>query len=297
MRLSANDVRSFYKLYSALLLYVNSKQSILSNVSTPDELMSQPAEARVQVRNRLYDDIALIDAFSLDNPASLSDEELGIVRSWKHFIRDRFYLFRHLKKHSVFLNSTSSPKAYGVLSISDSLKDLFPFVPVMVETALLPFKGQIIYDGYVGAYNISFGGGVRSGFKASYDEAKAAYGIITTLPFETSDTKQTDEIKLKYFLKNDRNRKYYWEEIQDLVNARPELMEVYHQEMGKSHARTYGRRLREIGLVDSWFGILEGLVIASGKTKVDLEKNLKAIVPSHKIKYVYHYHLKSKRKK
>jgi hypothetical protein len=67
--------------------------------------------------------------------------------------------------------------------------------------------------------------------------------------------------------------------------------------MGKSHALTYGRRLREIGLVDSWFGILEMLVIASGKTKVDLEKNLKAIVPSHKIEYVYHYHLKSKRKK
>jgi len=57
---------------------------------------------------------------------------------------------------------------------------------------------------------------------------------------------------------------------------------LYHQEMGKSHARTYGRRFREIGLKDAWFGILEGLVISSGRTKEDLEKNLQALVPSHK---------------
>ena len=74
-------------------------------------------------------------------------------------------------------------------------------------------------------------------------------------------------------------------------------MVIYHQEMGKSHARTYGRRLREIGISDAWFGILEGLVIASGKTKEDLEKNLQALVPSHKKKFVYLYRLKSKTKK
>ena len=68
-------------------------------------------------------------------------------------------------------------------------------------------------------------------------------------------------------------------------------MVIYHQEMGKSHARTYGRRLHEIGLNDAWFGILEGLVIASGKTKEDLEKNLQALVPSHKKKFVYLYRL------
>jgi len=161
MRLSEEDVTLFYKLYPALLVYINAEQGILSQISTTDELMSQPVEEKVRVRDQLYENIALIDSFANDNPFGFTSEELEIVRSWKHFIRDRFYLFRHLKKYSIFLSSGSPPKAYGVLSISDRLKDLFPYVPVLVETVLLPFKGQIVYDGYVGAFRISFGGGIR----------------------------------------------------------------------------------------------------------------------------------------
>lgn len=297
MRLSQEDVQLFYKLYPALLVYVNSDQNTLKQASTPGEFMAHPVNERVQVRDQLYQHTELIDSFLKDNPFHFSAEELEIVRSWKHLIRDRFYLFRHLKKYSIFLNSSSPPKSYGVLSISDSLKDLFPYVPVMVETVLLPFKGQIIYDGYIGAYNISFGGGIRSGFKDSYNEAKATYGIITSLPFEPKANKQTDEDKLKFFLKSDRNRDYYWEDIQDLIHGNHALTVVYHQEMGKSHARSYGKRLREIGLSDAWFGILEGLIVASGKTKAALEQNLKAIVPSSMQEFVYLYRLKTKSKK
>lgn len=294
MRLSDEDVQLFYKLYPALLVYVNSDQNILKQASTPDELMAHPVNERVQVRDQLYQHIEIIDAFLKDNPFHFSAEELEIVRSWKHFIYDRFYLFRHLKKYSIFIDASSPPKSYGVLSISDGLKDLFPYVPVMVETVLLPFKGQIIYDGYIGAYNISFGGGVRSGFKDSYNEAKATYGIITSLPFEPKANKQTDEDKLKFFLKSDRNRNYYWEDIQDLIHGNHSLTVIYHQEMGKSYARSYGKRLRGIGLSDAWFGILEGLIVASGKTKADLEQNLKAIVPSFMQEFVYLYCLKTK---
>ena len=279
------------------MVHVNLHQNTLRQASTPDELMAHPVNERVQVRDQLYQNIELIDSFLNDNPFHFSAEELGIVRSWKHFIRDRFYLFRHLKKYSIFLNSSSSPKPYGVLSISDSLKDLFPYVPVMIETVLLPFKGQIIYDGYIGAHSISFGGGIRSGFKDSYNEAKATYGIITSLPFEQKANKQTDEDKLKFYLKSERNRDYYWDDIQELIHGNHALAVVYHQEMGKSHARSFGKRLREIVFSDAWFGILEGLIVASGKTKADLEKNLKVIVPSFMKEFVYLYHLKTKSKK
>lgn len=297
MRLSKEDVQLFYELHPALLVHVNSHQNILKQASTPDELMAHPVNKRVRVRDQLYQNIELIDSFLNDNPFHFSAEELGIVRSWKYFIRDRFYLFRHLKKYSIFLNSSSSPKPYGVLSISDSLKDLFPYVPVMVETVLLPFKEQIIYDGYIGAFNISFGGGIRTRFKDSYNEAKATYGIITSLPFEPKANRQTDEDKLKFYLKSERNRDYYWDDIQELIHSNHELTVVYHQEIGKSYARSFGKRLREIGLGGVWFGILEGLIVASGKTKADLEKNLRAIVPSFMKEFVYLYHLKSKSKK
>lgn len=259
--------------------------------------MALPPNEKVKVRDQLYKNIEFIDTFSIENPFAFSSGEVEIVQNWKHYIRGQFYLFRHLKKYSIFLNSVSPPMAYGVLSISDSLKDLFPFVPVMVETILLPFKNQIIYDGYIGAFNISFGGGIRSSFKDSYNEAKTAHGIIETLPFEPKSNRQTDEDKLKYYLKSERNRDYHWGEIQELIEKDPKLMVTYHQEMGKVNARTYGKRLHEMGLNNAWFGILNGIIIASGISKENLEQNLKGIVPSYKKEYVYLYQLKPKTKK
>lgn len=91
-------------------------------------------------------------------------------------------MFRHVKKYSIFLSAVSPPMTYGVLSISESLKDL------------LRLKIQIIYDGYIGAFNISFGGGIRGGLKDSYDQAKAAHRMVTTLPFEPKNNRQTDRI-------------------------------------------------------------------------------------------------------
>lgn len=68
-----------------------------------------------------------------------------------------------------------------------------------------------------------------------------------------------------------KNRSYYWEEIQELIHGNHALTVVYHRELGKSLARSYGRRLGDIGLSDAWFGILESVIVARGKTKADLE--------------------------
>jgi hypothetical protein len=297
MRLSEDDANLFYKLNPALLLFVNLRLGLQKEIVNIKNFLSLKLEKKLEVRNALYDNIDLIDEFVEKNLDNFSLEELDIVSSWKNFLKSTFYIFRHLKNYSVFLSSETDAKAYGVLGISSDLKEMFPHLPIMVDTALIPFKSHVIYDGFIAPYSITFGGEIRRNFKTSYNEAKAKFGIIQTLPFEAKGKKQTDKDKLKYYLKNEQNREYYRDEIQDLIYGNKELMVTYHQEMGKFHARTYGRRLREIGLNDAWFGILEGLVIASGKTKEDLEKNLQALVPSHKKRFVYLYRLKSKVKK
>lgn len=85
----------------------------------------------------------------------------------------------------------------------------------------------------------------------------------------------------------------YWEKIEELIED-PELLKLYHQEMGKIHARTYGKQLREIGLVDAWFAILEGIIVASGKTKDEVKQTLNKILPAEKRDFVYLFHLKKK---
>jgi hypothetical protein len=105
---------------------------------------------------------------------------------------------------------------------------------------------------------------------------------------------QNDAAKLKFYLRSERNRKRYWEEIDELINKDPDLLTLYHQEMGKIHARTCGKRLREIGLTNGWFAILRGITIASGATKDEVEQVLQHILPTEKRKFVYIFQLKRK---
>jgi hypothetical protein len=297
MRLPASEVECFYELHSALLLYANQQLGLAPHVTTVSQLMSMPEEKRYELRVALYENMHLIDAFVQDNPQRFAADELAIVESWKHLVQGQFYVFRHLKRYTVFLDAGSPPKAYGVLALHDDFEDLFPHVPIMIETVLLPFKHQIIYDGQCQYYNIFFGRGIRQGLNDSYQLAKAQYGIITTLPFASPETEQSDAEQLKFYLRNERNRNMYWDEIVELVHQSRSMETLYHQEMGKVHARAYSKQLRDIGLSGVWFAVLEGITIASGATRQEVERVVKRIVPENKQPFVYTFEVKAAAKR
>ena len=79
MNLLPEDLRLFYKLYPALLLFVNERHHVLEGVTTADQLMSLAPEERYKVREALFEQDELIDEFVKLNPAKLSAEELNIV--------------------------------------------------------------------------------------------------------------------------------------------------------------------------------------------------------------------------
>ncbi len=62
--------------------------------------------------------------------------------------------------------------------------------------------------------------------------------------------------------------------------------------MGQVHARTYRQQPRNIGLSGVWFAILEGLTIASGRTRQEVEQALQRIVPQNKLPFVYTFEVK-----
>ncbi len=187
MKLSFDDGELFYDLYPALLSFVNRNLQVSpEQFSNSAEYLSTPAQARVAIRDALFAHRELIDEFVKENPVSLSVDQLEIVASWKHAVVEKFYVFRYLAKYTVFLASGSFPnKAYGVLGLTDPLEELIgPYLPRLIETALLPFKGRIVYDGLMSTYNISFGGGIKRMLNDDYRQAKEAFGIITSLPLE-----------------------------------------------------------------------------------------------------------------
>jgi hypothetical protein len=181
--LSPEDAELFFKLHRSLMHYVNQRLDVVQGVSCPEEFAALSPETRANVRNAFLNDVGLVKSFADENPAGLSDDELEIILSWRHYVTGRFFVFRQLKKYMVFLSTDNPAIAYGVVALTEPFEDLVgPYVPVMAETVLIPFRDQIIYDGLVSRYNISFGGGVKRGMNDSYRQAKDRLGIVTSLP-------------------------------------------------------------------------------------------------------------------
>ena len=184
MLLETQDVELFFRLHRTLMYFVNQRLHVIPvTITTPEEFASLSPELRVKVRDALNANLDLIESFVDENPAHLSGDELDIIRSWRHLVTGRFYVFRELKKYTVFLSATNPAIAYGVLALSQPFEDFFgPHLPVMTQTVLLPFKGVIVYDGLMSRYNISFGPGIRRNLNEDYKETKARLGIVTSLP-------------------------------------------------------------------------------------------------------------------
>jgi hypothetical protein len=184
MLLTPQDVALFFKLHRALMFFVNQRlQVVAADMASPEEFAALPPEARLKVRDAFLNHTDLLQSFMDENPAHLNEEELAVVRSWRHLVAGKFYVFRELKKYTVFLSTAKQPVAYGVLALSQPFEELVgPYLPVLTETVLLPFKGRIVYDGLMNAYRISFGPGIRRSLNESFKEAKARHGIVTSLP-------------------------------------------------------------------------------------------------------------------
>ncbi|MHA1262084.1 MAG: hypothetical protein ACTSSA_08255 [Candidatus Freyarchaeota archaeon] len=290
----SEDVELFYKLYHPLLIYVNKRYNIASGVNSLDDF--RDLEEIVEVRDKLYEHPELIDSFVRENPHNFSRDELEIIRGWKNFVKGDLIVFRYLKKYTIFLDPGEPPKAYGVLALKSPLEEVLgPFLPIMTQAVLLPFKGKIVYDSLLRPYNVIFGSGIRRSFKEAYQEAKHRFGIITSLPFSAKEEEKSDAEKLKFYLRSESSRDQYWEEIEELINKDPSLLKLYYQEMGKIQARTIGKRLRKIGIRRGWFAILEDEVITSGTAREEVERNVQTLVPEEKREFVYIFQLKERR--
>jgi hypothetical protein len=149
MLLTPQDVELFFRLHRTLMFFVNQRLKLIPDgLASPEDFTALAPEVRLKVRDALLDHTDLIQSFVDENPAHLSDDELDLVRSWQHLVHGKFYVFRQLKKYMVFLSTDQQLIAYGVLALSQPFEELIgPYLPVLTQTVLLPFKDMIVYDG------------------------------------------------------------------------------------------------------------------------------------------------------
>jgi len=181
MKLSKEEANLFYKLIWALLFYTNQKHPVIKELKEPMFKNRPPADI-ISLHEKLFSHLELIDSFVDENPFGFTQEELEIIKSWKHFIKSNFLIMAYLKAYTVFLTIKREQKVYGVLGLHDRIRDVIPpFVPQYVETILLPFRGKIVYCGFIHSHNVRIGENLRRGIQEEYQSAKRRFGIITSL--------------------------------------------------------------------------------------------------------------------
>ena len=103
MKLTAAEVERFYAIWKPLILFVNRRLRLVPEMLSPDFDEPWDANQFVKIRDAMWADDSLREAFIAENSAGLSAEDLALVESWKHRRAGEFYLYRQLKSHTVVI--------------------------------------------------------------------------------------------------------------------------------------------------------------------------------------------------
>src|SRR3989304_10262386 len=138
MMLPRQEASLFCRLPKTLLLFANQNVHLLSaDVASQGDFDKACLNETAKLRDALWERPALLESFVEENPAKLSGDELAIVSSWRHRVAGKFYVFRELKKYTVFLSSSRPTVAYGVIPLTQPLDEIVPFLPILTETVLV----------------------------------------------------------------------------------------------------------------------------------------------------------------
>src|SRR5208337_1076800 len=110
------------------------------------------------------------------------------------------------------------------------------------------------------------------------DRAVVEHGLVKSLPF-TDSVAYSEEEKLSFYLSTKESREEHWEEIKELLEKNKDLFPVYLREMGRANARLLKKRLKAVGVKQGWFAAAGETIVASSKTREDLERLIETIIP------------------
>ena len=182
MNLQPNECEQFYRIWWSLLSYVNKQMKLFDDFPSPLESSNIKQQDAAVIRNALWASDRLLQDFIDSNPNNLSDADLELAASWKNRVAAKFFILRHLQKHSLFLNDSDKPIVYGVIGIISPIAEILPYEPpIMVDAVLLPFGNKIIFDSLLNSYPIRFGSGIRKNLNNQLRHAKELRGVITSL--------------------------------------------------------------------------------------------------------------------
>jgi hypothetical protein len=125
------------------------------------------------------EDKKLLDEYIAHN-TELPEEQKQILEGFRKSIYGKFIYVKSLSKFAIFKN-IKDEKFYAVKGLGNTFEDLLPIKPIVVILNILPFKNQIIYDGFIEHNAIQIGSSSKKQLLKEYMQSKRNNKIITSL--------------------------------------------------------------------------------------------------------------------
>ncbi|MBF0544202.1 MAG: hypothetical protein HQM08_07205 [Candidatus Riflebacteria bacterium] len=196
MSITREDVEEFFKLVLPLQLFVNQRKKVFPEITDLSSLKNELSiPEKGKLRNVLWENPNLIDEYVSTNPNNLSTKKLEEIDKWKSFKKGDFFIFRFLKDCAIFMEGAD---AYLVNHLREPFETMFSGanLPIYVKAILLPYKGEIVFDGFCQVYNMSFGSGISQNLREDYMKAKQNDRIITSFEPQASDLPEKGKKKV-----------------------------------------------------------------------------------------------------
>ena len=171
--LNKKDCDLFYKLYKALLEYTNDTYHIEKKIKIYDAKYVD-ASIVIKIRDYLWEHKEIINEFISKNPYHFNNTELKILKEFNKGKLGNFVIAKYEKNDTIFIDGEKETNLYKVKGLTSNIDEVISKekIPCFVRTALIPFKGNIIYDSLFNQYDLDFGLGFRKSVKKSLEIGK-----------------------------------------------------------------------------------------------------------------------------
>ncbi len=174
--ISRSDAKLFYKIYFGLLEFTNKKYNINKYVKIYGQNGINPYEIQDIVEKYWENKEEITNEFCAVNPYKFSKEEVNVAREFKKGIRDSFIIARYELEYTAIMDDD---KIYMVKGLNDNIDNVIPYteLPDMVMTSIIPFKGNLVYDGMLLGANIKFGNSFEEMVEKEYTTKMKYYHL------------------------------------------------------------------------------------------------------------------------
>lgn len=149
-RISNKDVELFQKVYYGLLEFTKNKYNLTINWNrnTKDDYVLESERFKKLLKIFWDNHLEIVKEFCSLNPYRYSKNEIKIAEDIKRAVYGKFVIAKYYDAYTAFMNDDA---IYMVKGLADNIELIIDKqqLPIIVTTAIIPFKNVLIYDGFL----------------------------------------------------------------------------------------------------------------------------------------------------